>query len=102
MKLRTSLVGFLLLLFLVPSLTPVIAAADSTAGADPGAVTSAEADVSEPSDATEESWMGAIGAIVCGISVRVTMATGGTSVAAISVAVAACTFMVLDALVSHD
>ena len=95
--------GILLLLALVSAFAPAAGAAfvaPPSAGAPAAAAEEDPAGASEAS--ADEGWMGAAAAILCGVFVRATIATGGSSVGTIAASVAACTFMVLEALVSPE
>ena len=57
---------------------------------------SASLDVSSPP--ASDTWVGALAAIGCGLSIKVTILTGGTVVATIAAAVSTCALMILDGL----
>lgn len=85
-------------LMLAPSIRPSAAGASGAAPEPAGGEVVAGDDSATGTDPAADSWRGAAAAVLCGLFVRATVASGGTSVGAIAGAVAACTYMVFDAL----
>ncbi len=81
----------MLLVAAVLALTPALAAAQTTA--PPAAADQAQTGMG----AGDESWMGGVAAIGCGIMIRATIYTAGTQVGTIAGAIACCGFAMFDA-----
>ncbi len=84
-----------LLLAAVLALTPALAAAQITS---PPATDDATQTTVGPGEVRDDTWLGALAAIGCGIMVKATIATAGTQVGTIAGAVATCGYAFFDAV----